>query len=739
MAASTALSSLACADALNPDLAEMPVSAPRAPLFAQAAPKTDPSALTVVAGPEDLIEFEADQVRFDEESGDIIAVGNVFMRRDGYEVRARQVRINERTGEAVAEGAVEITLPSEERIIAPMVRLDDTLRQAFVENFRLILTDNAQVVAAGGQHDEASGITTLDRAVYSPCVVCENSEEPPVWQIKAVRVVHDRGKRRLTYRNASLEFFGVPVIWTPYFSHPDPTVDRASGFLPFQIRTRNELGIVLEAPYHYVIDESQDLTVTPIITTREGAVIAAEYRRHIGWGEFTVEGSATRTDVNDADGNDTGESEFRGHFSGKGYLNHANGWQSDFDLNIASDDTYLRRYNFSNVDTLVSSYSLQNFIDQSFLSARALGFQGLRLEDDQGLTPFALPLIEAELVAPFRPLGGTWTLGTNALVLTRFDGLDTRRISVYTDWRRRFTLPKGVLFTLDGLVRGDLYNVEDADSPDDPAFASDGGTTLRGIARLTGELSWPLVKRTGSGTHILEPRLHLTVAPNAGSPDDLVNEDSRAFELSDLNILSSERAPGFDLVEEGSRLTLGVDWKYQSANWNTVVFLGQAVRLTGDEDQFDPGIGLTGDVSDLVGRVDVRYKSLFAITHRFRVDESSLAIRRNEVNLQFGDRSESFVQLGYLKLDRDLPFINREDREELRAFGAYQLNERWRLSASAIQDLTGGFDGVDYSVGLGYGDECFEFSVEVRRTFTQDRDIEPGTAVLFQLRLRNLG
>jgi len=704
-----------------------------------AAAPQDTEQVTVVEDADALIAFEADQVTFDQDSGDTIATGNVYLKRDGYIVRAREVRINERKGTAVASGAVEITLPSKERITAPMIRLDDSVKQAFIENFRLIMTDGAQVAGTEGAHDQQTGVTTLNRAVYSPCEVCEGDTSPPIWQIKAVRVIHDRENRRLTYKNARLEFFGVPVLWTPYFAHPDPTVDRASGFLPFQIRTRNELGIVLEAPYHYVINDSQDVTVTPIFTTREGAVLAAEYRQHIGWGEFTLEGSATRTDVNDLDGNDTGESEFRGHFSGRGYLKHGAGWTSTFDLNIASDDTYLRRYNFSNVDVLVSSYSLQNFIGQSFLSARAFGFQGLRLEDDQGLTPFALPLLEAEYVAPFTPFGGTWTSGANALALTRFDGLDTQRASIYTNWRRRFTLPKGVLLTVDGLLRGDLYNVSDADLPDDPAFASGEGMTARGIARLNAEFAWPLIKPTGRGTHILEPRLHLTLAPNAGAPGDLVNEDSRAFELSDLNILSAERAPGFDLVEEGSRVTLGVDWKYQSQNWQTSLFVGQAIRLTGAEDQFDPGVGLTGDVSDVVGRAAVTYKSWLSLTQRFRLNDSDLAIRRNETTIRVGEQNKNFVQLGYLKLDRDLAFINREDREELRAFAAYQLDERWRLSASAIQDLTGGFDGVEYSIGLGYSDECFAFSVEVRRMFTEDRDIEPGTAVLFQLQLRNLG
>ena len=35
----------------------------------------------------------------------------------------------------------------------------------------------------------------------------------------------------LYFENAQLEFFGVPMAYLPYFSTPDPTVKRKTGFL----------------------------------------------------------------------------------------------------------------------------------------------------------------------------------------------------------------------------------------------------------------------------------------------------------------------------------------------------------------------------------------------------------------------------------------------------------------------------------------------------------------------------
>ena len=698
----------------------------------------------------EAIDFEADQLTFDAENDIVKAIGRVRLIRDSYMLKAGTVTYNRKTGVVEATGAVELTTPSGEKLVAPQMIVNDGLSNAFIDNFRLLFSNGAQAAATSGSYDEATGLTELNSAVFSPCDICEGQEEPPQWQIKAVKITHDRNKRRLYYKNASLEIFGLPVIWTPFFSHPDQTSERASGFLAPKISQRRELGLRIGLPYHISFSESEDLTLTPIITTRESAVLAAEYRKHHGWLNYTAEGSITRTDVRDNLGQTTGEREFRGHLSFTGQAFLGDGWRSSFDLNYASDDTYLRRYDFSNTDVLVSDVNLERFFDNAYLSARTLAFQGLRIEDDAGLTAFALPLLTAEYTAPFKPLGGTVEVDGSFLNLVRFEGLDTLRASAALRWRKRTILPKGLVLDVDSLVRGDVYNISDVNRPDDPAFtgieeeasrqngSSDAISIARGVTRLTSTLSWPLVKPVSGGAHTLEPLFQVTLQPNTGQPDNLVIEDARSFELTDLNILSSERAAGLDLVEEGTRITYGLKWRYEGQDLSTDVFLGQSVRLSGSVQQFADGVGLTGTVSDWVGNTTVRYGDLFTFQHRYRLDESSLAFRRNEIITRFGDQ-ESFIQLGYFNLDRDLNFINREDREELRANAGIAITDKWQLTGGVIQDLTNGFDGIEFSTGLGYVDECIAISFQVRRTFFEDRDVQPGTQFQFRLSLRNIG
>lgn len=697
------------------------------------------------------VELEADQLTYDPETGEIRAIGNVLLVRAGYSLKAGEVYYSETTGEARAVGAVELTTPSGDRIIAPQINLENELKDALVDNIRLIMADGAQAVAASGERIEDTGRTTLRRASYSPCKVCtDGSGKQPLWQLKAVRVVHDKGKRRLYYKDAFLEILGVPVFWTPFFSHPDPTVDRASGLLPLDIQTSRNLGFVAGIPYYHVFNDSIDATFTPVYTSREGFVLKAQYRQHLGFGQFELDGSITRADRRDFNNALIGGKETRGHISAAGEFRHSPNWRSRVNINYASDDTYLGRYEISNTDTLVSEYLLEGFYGASYVSTRALAFQGLRLEDIAGKTAFALPLIDAEFVPKFKPFGGTVSLRGNALALHRTDGLDTRRLSLIANWQRRWITPKGFVLDVDALVRSDVYNLDAPDQPDDLAFAgSFGGTSgseWRNLARLTGTLSWPLVNYSGDGTHTLEPIAEISVSPRRGTPDSIVNEDSRAFELSDANLFSADRTTGFDLWEEGSRATFGMRWRYEGGDISTDVLIGQSWRISGQDIVLADGIGLEGEFSDIVGRVAINYDGWVDLEHRFRLDDKSLAVRRNDVDVTFGDDSKS-LRVGYTRLNRNLSFINREDREEIRVSGFYRVDTNWKLTGTWTRRLTGAQSAtlvedagaVQYSVGIEYENECIELGLRLRETFTRDRDVEPGTSIMFRLKLTNLG
>ena len=697
------------------------------------------SAANQSAVQKDGIEFAADRVTYDPKKGVVHALGNVELHKDGHSLVAGEVIYNEKTGVVEAVGAVMLTNPEGHQLIAPRITVSNRLRDAFIDNVRLLLADGSQVAGLSAVRDADKGLTTLNRAVYSPCEVCEGDpNDVPLWQIKAVKVIHDQNAKRLRYENAYLEVLGLPVMWVPYFSHPDPSVERANGLLPVEIYQLPEMGVVVALPYYYSFSDSKDITIKPIFTTKENPVLAAEFRHHIGKGQYDINSSITYTDERDALNMVTGRNEFRGHFFSKGKYTHSDKWRSSYQINWTSDDTYLRRYGFSKKDSLISDYTLEGFYGRSYISAKTMAFDGLRIEDVRGLTGFAIPLIDIEYIPNYKLFGGTFTAKANALALHRFSGLDTRRLSTSGEWQRHMVFTNGFVVEAEAMVRADIYNIEDADRPDDPAFGGTNGTEMRALSHISANMSYPMIKYGTDNSQMLEPIIEVVLAPNVSTSNIISNEDSRAFELNDINIFSTDRTSGLDLWESGSRLTYGFRYQLEGKDINFSILAGQSWRRDIRNDLFVPGTGLEDHYSDFVGRVKFSYKDWLDISQRFRLDQKSLSFKRNEVNATFGP-SKARVHIGYLKLNRQLNFINQEDREEIRADFFYKLNNEWDFQGSVIEDLTDGIKGVEYGLGFKYMDECFEFSIEFQERFTKDRDIEPGSSIMFRFKLLSLG
>jgi LPS-assembly protein len=227
------------------------------------------------------------------------------------------------------------------------------------------------------------------------------------------------------------------------------------------------------------------------------------------------------------------------------------------------------------------------------------------------------------------------------------------------------------------------------------------------------------------------------------------NEDARSVDLEDSNLFSLNRFPGYDRIEDNFRLTYGVDWSLRRRNVNFDFNIGQSYRLSNRSTIFPVGTGLSGKVSDIVGRSELRFKDFVKLTHRFRLDKDTLSIRRNEIDATVGTRG-TYFQVGYLKLNRDINTVeDLADREEIRIAGRVRIARYWSLFGSTIVDLTStreaplttadGFDPIRHRLGIAYDDDCLSIAVTWRRDYQQTGDARQGNTFLFRLAFRNLG
>ena len=202
----------------------------------------------------------ADRMEFDRETNVLSAEGNVEVIHGGRHLWADRLRYDQDADRIDAEGNVTLLEPGGEAVYAERLTLSDDLKNGVAEQLRARLTDNSLLAAAKGRRTEGR-LTEFDQAVYSPCPLCRDSTSPPLWQISAQRVIHDQNERQITYHNAFFELHGVPIAYTPYFSHPDPTVERKSGFLAPTFGNDSDLGLLVQTPYYFALAPNYDLTM----------------------------------------------------------------------------------------------------------------------------------------------------------------------------------------------------------------------------------------------------------------------------------------------------------------------------------------------------------------------------------------------------------------------------------------------------------------------------------------------
>ncbi|MBB4210265.1 LPS-assembly protein [Rhodothalassium salexigens DSM 2132] len=693
----------------------------------------------------DDVTFSARRLTYEPAENKIYAEGRVRVEQNGYVLEAGALTYDRDAGTITARDGVRITDPDGNLIAADRAVVADSLAEGTIENVTLLLEDGSRARAATGER-LANGDVLLDRAVYSPCVVCQGGDTP-AWRLKAASVVHDKSAKRIVYRNATLDVFGVSVAPLPYLSHPDPTVKRASGLLVPEVGQRNELGLYADIPFHWAISDRQDFTGSTLVSTREAPIAIGEYRRHLGFGRLRAGGSLTYdTDAEDATGQDTANGEFRGHFYSNGRFVLSDAWSLDHQIQWASDDTFLRRTGLSDADTLVTSFDATGAYGRSSVRARGFAFQGLRVEDVAGRTPFILPLVNAEWVSDPGFLAGTARLSGNVQLLTRTGGQDSRRISAGASWTRRLTSDWGHVVRLDAQVRGDLYDVRDADRPDLIAeaggtnpFAGRDGTHARGLARAGMTVSWPFVSSRGGVRQVIEPIVQGVAAPQGLNDTAIPNEDSRAFELSTLNLFDLNRTPGLDAIDSGSRLTYGLKYRVLTDLLDLQVMAGHSLRTEATPAIFADGTGLGGTASDIVAGLEARLGDRLDLVYRGQLDNKTLEPELTEVETRL-DLHPVTLNAGYLRIDRDLVLPDRPDREEVRIDGQLAVTDHWTLFGGIIRDLSDRTDiaTIEYETGVVYSNCCFELSLGVRDSNIIDRDVDPGTSFILRLRLKSL-
>ncbi len=699
---------------------------------------------------EDQIGFAAENVHYDNDVDVVTAEGNVVLNRDAISLRADKVVWNRKSGEVVAEGNVAVKNPEGDTAYGDRIVLTDTLRDGLVDNMLVVMENGARLAANHGKRFE-NGNIELEHAAYTPCPVEDNAgcAKSPSWQIRAVRVLYDRAKNKIRYKGARVEIFGLPLIPLPGLSHPANS-EAGSGILVPEVRIDRVNGFEVALPYYLRLSANRDITLTPHVYTNAAPMLQGEFRALTDLGAFRIDGYATYSSVVPVSGTSINQrDDFRGYLETAGKFQFSPKWSLSFSGRVATDRTFMRRYDISRDDRLRSTFELERIGGSSYLSIAGWATQTLRVNDSQGQQPIALPIIDyrQRLADPW--LGGQFELQLNSLAISRTAGQDTQRAFASATWDWRRLTPLGQEVTLSAQVRGDIYHSDENLLTAIPGYRGKSGWEGRGIAAVAADMRWPFVGEFMGGTQTLTPRVQIVATPPIKNLT-IPNEDSRAFDLEDSNLFSINRFSGHDRFEDGARITYGLEWNFSKPGFKIDTIVGQSYRLSNKPVLFPDGTGLTDRTSDVVGRTTVAYKDFLRLTHRFRLDKDNLAIRRNELDATIGSRS-TYAVIGYSRLNRDIVSLaeDLQDREEGRIGGRVAVAKNWSIFGSAIVDLTSkaedptttsdGFEPIRHRLGVAYDDDCLTIALTWKRDYIDTGDARRGNSFLFRIAFRNLG
>jgi len=683
--------------------------------------------------------FNANEVQYEQDLSLIVARGNVEISQNDQVLLADTVTYNQRTNTVTASGNVSLMAPSGEMVFAEYMELTDELRDGFIKDVRMLLSDRSRLAANTGRRTEGNR-TELRRAVYSPCDLCaKNPSAPPLWQIEAEKITHDKELQLVEYRDAFMEIDGIPVFYLPYFSHPDPSVRRRSGFLPPSFGYSRTLGARLEIPYYWAISPDKDATITPLVTTKGGEILAGEYRQRFVNGSWQTSGSAGYAPLQEGTAtNPTPPKDaFRYHLFTKGSFDLNDVWRGGFDVRRTSDQTYLRRYGFGGTEPFLTSHGFaEGFLERTYASLDAYSFQALRSGFGDSTQAIVSPVAGINWVSTPDALGGRWNTDASLLNLLRPKGVNQQRFSLGTVWESPFNGLIGDRFTFAARARGDGYfsrNIRK--SPGDPQQDA-----LAGRFYPQASLSWryPWVRQSNGYSQMIEPVVAVIAAPVGNNPSKIPDSDSSGFEFDETKLFSMNRFPGLDRVDSGQRVDYGLRAAiYGDGGGSTRLLIGQSRRFQKNAG-FPAGSGVEDRKSDIVGRVVVSPDTLFDMVYRFRLDKENFASRRQEFGINTGP--ETFrVGVNYVSLSATGASTNLVSSHQISGSLSAQVSQFWSVALNGTRNIGSGSATLGSGIALIYRDECLSFITSLTQSGTRDRDVTPGTTLLFSVVFKNLG
>ena len=593
------------------------------------------------------------------------------------------------------------------------------------------IRNNPRIFANSVSIDE--GTTSVQKGVLTYCKFRENDKCPP-WELRAKKIKHNSSKKTVYYDSAVLKIYDFPIFYFPKFSHPDPTVDRRSGFLIPTFANSTNMGVGIDIPYFWNISKDKDITFTPRLQASNEPLYLAEYRQDFAK-SFLI------TDIGYTEGykkkSNLKTSGSRSHFFSRFYtaLIQESDITSDLEINLqhVSNSTYpkVNKLQTSLVDYLDNT--IKNTVDYEyqkkdlFFNTKISAFENLSKTGNERFE-YIYPEASLEKNILMSESLGIIDLKSELLVRNfevdkQLDIISNEFNWVSNSWVNKFGFENEFL----GLFKNVNYKAKNTKD-----FKTEGSTSeFYGALGFKSELG--LFKfREGNKLNIFKPKLLVKISPNDSRN---ISKDSTVLNYSDLYKLN--KVKNIQSVDTGSSISLGFDFKINNLDENNAVKnerfrigIGQIINAEENRDMPSKAT-LNEKMSDFIGEASLNLSENIKISHNFLLDQNLESFNKNKIelgaifpttnfNLSFLEESQHIGHTKFVETKAGFNFNN----------GLISLGAKRNLLTNSAEF---------YDLSYEYLNDCLTAGVAFRREFYRDRDIEPEDSLIFKVTFKPLG
>ena len=663
------------------------------------------SSLSAVA--ENITNLIADEIKINQ-AGELVASGAVTVWYEDRKVTASSITYASQNDKLIIRGPIRIIDNQSTMILGDQAELSEDLKVGIIKSAKIILGYQVQIAAAKVLQKDARYSEAFNIAATS-CHVCLN--KTPLWQIRARKIVQDKFEKQIYFEHAQLRVLDIPVFYLPFMRLPDPSLKRATGLLAPKLKTSSVLNTGIKIPYFIRLNKHKDFTITPFYSPKT-KTIEYRYRQAYTSGFMLIEGALTRDALI--------PNKNRGYILSDTSLILQNGYNLGIQLQAVSDPSYLFEYDFAQLDRLNTKLELSRSMRYQNSEVKLSNYHSLRESENNATQPTLVA--EGAIESRLNPdmIKGEIGLEANFLKSYRYsdlnndgpdsdtlvDGYDTTRLSLLSNWDHGWEIANGIILHFENEFGLSQYYVQQH------ADIGPKATRMFGVGAVG--LRWPWYRiNSNGGIGIVEPQIQLvrSVSSNTAVP----NDDSTQVEFDEGNLFRLNRAPGLDLIENGSRLNVGLAGsQFMDSGSNLSWKIGRVLRSEALS-TFPSGSGLSNSISDWLLATNFQQKNGIELINRALIASDGV-VTKSETSLKV-NRNQHQIRATHVELTKNSNISQNQSLSSVALEWNYNLNSNWRSDSKFQFDSNiGRLSKLE--LGLRYENECVNVDLSSSRSFS---------------------